>query len=313
MLSNVDFVRQSLELHLFFIRIMKEHSFFLEVGFTPRDANFIEQADSFRKGFDGLLGEAISLSNGIVTPEVLQSGEVITPYTLNTEMATSFYTGVQIPTQLTHAEAGLVGGDVIVVTPILEQRVTELNQRVMDLVAELIQFKITILTKVLSCKMFTVNYPLLIDHILREARLYLKMVERIQVRERINVFREAFEQEYFWDRIMAEHSKFIRGLLDPTENELIKTANDFGNEFNQLTAEVKAVMDMTIPLAKVTEDSLIATQRIRAFKEQGTQGLLNCNIKSIIVPLLGDHVLREASHFLRLLREFEKPYYQFRY
>lgn len=40
MLSSMDFVRQSLELHLFFARIMKEHSFFLQAGFTPKDTNF---------------------------------------------------------------------------------------------------------------------------------------------------------------------------------------------------------------------------------------------------------------------------------
>lgn len=37
MLCSADFVRQSLELHLFFARIMKEHSFFIEAGFTPKD------------------------------------------------------------------------------------------------------------------------------------------------------------------------------------------------------------------------------------------------------------------------------------
>ena len=31
--------------------------------------------------------------------------------------------------------------------------------------------------------------------------------------------------------------QFIRGLLDPTENDLINTANNFGNEFDQLTEE----------------------------------------------------------------------------
>ena len=42
---------------------------------------------------------------------------------------------------------------------------------------------------------------------------------------------------------MAEHSKFIRGLLDPTEDELINTANNFGNEFDKLTREAKEAMD----------------------------------------------------------------------
>lgn len=301
---GMDFVRQSLALHLFFGRIMKEHSFFLQLGFMPRDASYTQQADAFRMSFDELLREAIHLSNGVVSPEVLQSGEVVTPYTMNAEMLTTFYSGIQIPTSLTQAETELVGGSGMAVSPALEQRVAQLNQRAMDLTASLIQFKATILSNVLSCKMFTVNYPLLIDHIMREARLYLRMVQRLQNREMANLQREALEQEAFWNRIMAEHSKFIRGLLDPTENELFNTANNFGNEFDQLTAEALAAMEMTIPPEKVTEDSLQATLRIREFKAQGTEGLLECKIRSIIIPLLGDHVLREANHFLRLLRMF---------
>ncbi|MEN6317078.1 MAG: DUF2935 domain-containing protein, partial [Clostridiaceae bacterium] len=31
---------------------------------------------------------------------------------------------------------------------------------------------------------------------------------------------------------------------------------------------------------------------------------LECKVKSIIIPLLGDHVIREASHYLRLLKIF---------
>lgn len=306
MLSNRDFVRQSLDIHLFFTRIMKEHSFFLEAGFTPRDNNFIQQADAFRRGFDGLLGEVISLSNGIASPSVLQSGEVTTPYTQNAEMATSYFTGVQIPTQLTQAENALTGGVSATISPILEQRVSMINQRAISLITGLIQLKTTILSNVLSCKMFTFNYPLLVEHILREARLYLFHVQKLQNREEINTEKEAFELEFFWNRQMAEHAKFIRGLLDPTENTLLSKANDFGNEFDQLTAEAKAAIDMTVPLAKVTDDSLKATQELRNFKAQGTQGILSCKVKSIIIPLLGDHVLREANHYLRLLNMFSR-------
>ena len=43
-LSSSKFIRQSLEFHLFFARIMKEHSFFLQVGFTPKNSNYIDEA-----------------------------------------------------------------------------------------------------------------------------------------------------------------------------------------------------------------------------------------------------------------------------
>lgn len=305
MLSNMEFIRMSLETHLFFARIMKEHSFFLELGFTPRDHSFMQQADDFRKEFDMFLGDVIRLSNGIVSPSVLNSGEVITPYTLNAEMAASYYTGIDIPVELTQAEEGLASEEFTNIEPIYEQRVFIMNQRAMTLIESLISFKTTILSHVLTCKMFTVNYPLLIDHITREAKLYLQIIQRIQSRQSINIEREIVEQEAFWNQIMAEHSKFIRGLLDPTEEELIVTANNFGNQFDKLTEEAKAAMDSTVSLEQVTEDSLQATKAIQEFKTQGTQGLLECKIKSIIIPLLGDHTLREANHYLRLLQLFE--------
>ncbi|GAA0080420.1 MULTISPECIES: DUF2935 domain-containing protein [Clostridium] len=306
MLSRREFIRQSLELHLFFGRIMKEHSFFLQIGFTPKDSRLMQQANAFRMEFDRLLADAISLSNGVVSNNVLKSGEVVTPFTLKAEMASAYFTGVNIPIRLTEAEEGLRGDSSTKVNPMLEERVSMLNQRAMGLTRALAQFKTKILSDVICCRIFTVNYPLLIDHILREAKFYFQLVRRLQNREEIDLEKEAYEQETFWNRIMAEHSKFIRGLLDPTEDELIKTANNFGNEFDELTEEAKEAMDNAMAISKVTDDSLKATIEIKKFKAQGTQGLVECKIRSIIIPLLGDHTLREASHYLRLLKIFEK-------
>lgn len=308
-MTSYDYIRQSLALHLFFARIMKEHSFFLEAAFTSKDQNLINQADAFRRAFDGLLTDAVSLSGGVVSQDVLSSGEVVTPFTMDAEQATIFFTGVAIPTSITQAEAGLASGGGITAggaasNPALEQRVHQLNEDALKLVGGLIRLKINILTNVLSCKLFTMNYPLLIDHILREAKLYQSMLQRLQSRTDVNLQQEALEQEAFWNRIMAEHSKFIRGLLDPTENDLIITANEFGNQFDQLTAEARQAMDRTIPPGRVTADSLQATKEIKAFKTAGVQGILGCRIRSIIIPLLADHVLREANHYLRLLNSF---------
>jgi len=303
MLSSLDFVRQSLETHLLFARIMKEHSFFLEIGFTSRDIGFMQRADEFRREFDRLLAQVVSLANGIVSQDILRSEEVVTQYTLQAERVSAYYTGIRIPTELTEAETNLMGGNLMAVNPVIEQRVYSINQRAIELTTALIQFKTTILSNVLSCRMLTVNYPLLIDHIMREAKLYLRTVQRLQTRQDMNVDQETLEQEAFWNRIMGEHAKFVRGLLDPTENDLINTANDFGNEFDKLTADAMKAMEGTIPQKTVTEESLKATMAIRNFKASGTQGLLQCKIKSIVTPLLGDHILREANHYLRLLKK----------
>lgn len=38
-------------------------------------------------------------------------------------------------------------------------------------------------------------------------------------------FKSLQNTEDFWNRIMMEHALFIRGLLDPSEEELIETAD----------------------------------------------------------------------------------------
>lgn len=40
--------------------------------------------------------------------------------------------------------------------------------------------------------------------------------------------------ECFWNRIMMEHALFIRGLLDPSEAELIDSADEFAKDYSEL-------------------------------------------------------------------------------
>ncbi len=301
MLSRGEYVSLTLDLNLFFLRIMKEHSLFLALGFTPRDKRYTDEANMFRMNIERLLAEAVNLAEGAVSREAANSGEFVTQYTPEAERLTQFYTSVPIDSRITQKEAQLGSGMRPAPSSMLEQRVDNLNRRALDMVSRLAEFKQRILSNVLGCGMFTGNYPLLIDHILREARFYMRMLEMLLSREDILEPQELISQEAFWNRIMAEHAKFIAGLLDPSEETLIDTARMFGKEFDTLTAEAAAAARTNIPEPKVTQDSMNATGRIRDFKAAGTEGLIACKIKSIIVPLLADHTLREANHYLRIL------------
>lgn len=304
MLSDPEYVRQSLELNLFFLRIMKEHSFFIEAAFPSKDSEQIQQAEMFKNHFTMLLAEAVQLSNGVLLQDFLTDGEIVTRYTLEAERVTEFYSGISLNTGITGAELAL-GGCVNPNLATLTEQVNRLNQAAMAATQGLIDFKARLLNDVLTCCIFTNNYPLLIDHILREARLFLSLLERLQCRADIDLVAEMIMQETFWNRIMAEHAKFIRGLLDPTEVQLFNTADNFGKQFDVLTAEAEALVSQIAALPVVTEESRRATLSIRDFKSQGTEGLITCKIRSIIIPLLGDHVLREANHYLHLLGMFE--------
>ena len=94
-----------------------------------------------------------------------------------------------------------------------------------------------------------------------------------------------------------EHAQFIRGLLDPTEDTLIRTSDTFAREYATLLARAREVNNAAL----MRQEALKETRRFRDFKTAGAQGITDCKIRSVILPLLADHVLREANHYIRLL------------
>ncbi len=75
MLSSQRYLTLSLELHLFFGRIMKEHSIFLEASFTPKKLKLSKEADSYKVRFEKLLLDTIRISDGFPRKSVIDSGE----------------------------------------------------------------------------------------------------------------------------------------------------------------------------------------------------------------------------------------------
>lgn len=303
MLTEMEYIRESIEINLFFLRIMKEHIIFTSAALTLRDAGMVPALMRTKDQFEGLLKETLAMSGGILSPMAMTAGDIVTQYTLNAEMTTKQLTGLPIDTNITISEMEMFSMSRTDMNTTTAQSVNSLNQRIITLLKSTIQTQKTLLQNVLSCRMFTSLYPLMIDHVTREAEHYQHHLEMLQQRESMKGQPGMIAQhEEFWNDIMGEHGKFIRGLLDPTEEELIKKANGFADEFEELSKEARRAYQQLEYLAQVTRSSTAATLDIRNFKEQGTKGILECKIRSIILPLLSDHVLREANHYLKTLR-----------
>ena len=293
-MNQTEYVNLSLELHLFFDRIMKEHSFFLESAFMEKDQNLKKIANDFQKIFSDLLKRIINLSNENVSNEFLQANEIVTNHTLEAENKTSSLSGISIDTDITLRELNLKSGQVKI-DQLLLNEISTINKQTLPIIENLIHFKNDVLNQVLTCKIYSTNYPLLITHIMNEAKMYHNLLSKVEKREKFSK-NYIYEQEVFWNNIMKEHAEFIRGLLDPSEKELILTADRFSNDYQEI---MKNYANNPIYLTNI---SLTETMNFRNFKIAGEEGILNCKIKSIIIPLLADHVLREANHFIRILK-----------
>ncbi len=297
-----SYITDSLEQHLFFARIMKEHAFFLKVGILPTNASLVREGERFLRQFEVQLARTIPMCHCVVRNRVLESGEVVTEFTDCAERQTHRLTGTFINLELTartHQLEGRGCNDTLTVSPAMMRQVQQLNRDGLTLVEGIINYKERLLSGVGAGGLFIANYPLLIEHILREARLYRMHLMRLEGMEECSC-QEVRDSELFWNRIMMEHAQFIRGLLDPCEEKLIDTADDYAAEYCRLLNAADAASDRTTCNEK---DALTLTREFRDFKHAGTEGIGSCQIRSMILPLLADHVLREANHYIRLLEE----------
>lgn len=293
-MNQQDYVRLSLELHLFFDRIMKEHSLFLEAAFINNDKELRKIASDFQKIFSDTLRSVINIANGNVSEDFIRANEIVTKNTLEAENKTQNLSSISIDTTLTMDELRIKSGNINISEQLINQ-ISNINKRTLPVIQNLIYFKNDVLTNVLSCKLYTTNYPLLITHIMNEAKMYYDLLNKVERKEPFTK-NYIYEQELFWNNIMMEHAEFIRGLLDPSEKELILTADKYAYEYEKI---IKNYSNNPLELNSI---SLNQTINFRDFKIVGEEGILNCKIKSIIIPLLADHVVREANHFIRILK-----------
>jgi hypothetical protein len=241
------------------------------------------------------------MANGYLSQPVIKSGELYTRFTEEAERQTQFFTGVPVDMQLTREEYNLQAGSIP--AAFMQPQADRLNQNALALAQELLAFKEKVYSDVLACRIITMLYPLNIDHIIRENRHYIEMLQKLMIGDMTMEPLEIAEEEFFWNEIMQEHAEFIEGLLDPTERELKDLAEVFAAEFEKLVRQANAARNNLQMLPDVTMKSEALTTKIKDFKTQGTKGILSCSIRSIILPLLSDHVLREANHYLRMLKE----------
>lgn len=293
-MSNQDYVRTSIEVNLFFQRIMKEHLFLLQTNLQPAAGKYIEWAAGLKKEFERLLCQTITFADRNLPEQSLRANEFVTLYTLRAEEATARLTGACIDTGITLREKALTAGTGDWGDPCLPEAVDKLNHASLCLVQETILFQKNLIALASGCKLFLPLYPLMLDHDTREAEHYFELLkELLNHHSPDKIYCDDLS---FWNTIMKEHAQFIDGMLDPTEVSLKQTAAALAAQFEILVRESISCAD-----SRLLQNSRASTEEIIDFKTSSVEGLLACRISSVIPPLLADHVLREANHYLRLL------------
>jgi Protein of unknown function (DUF2935). len=189
-----------------------------------------------------------------------------------------------------------------------EEDLKRFIKKVIVAVKNIFCFKRNLLHQLIECRIRGgANYPLLIDHVSREAMYFLKILEKIECDEMEYPIDSIVSENVFWLRIMADHLKFIRGLLDPSEREVWNTSNALSDKFDQLQLHARDFDSMLWHFRPTNDFSRFETEvtnsmvELRNFKATAEELIKECAVLSLIPPLLADHVRREAEHFLEIL------------
>jgi hypothetical protein len=257
-LTEQLFIERSLTENRFWLRIMKEHAYFLGEGFSRHDKHLIQQTDRFHQFFDQQEKRAHQTPNDVTA-------------------------------------------------------VRTLNEDTIQLVYGFRNFKRNLLIMIINCKVAGFNFPLLVDHIAREAEYFMRTLKKFNEGILEPLQDAIIKENVFWLRIMMEHSRFIASLLDQSERNLVITARKFGDDFEVLLNQARDVESMllrkkpTYPIiGRLNQDSENATVELRNFKKAGLEFIQKCQIRNVIDPLLADHVVREANHFLSIIQVLDK-------
>ncbi|MBY0013432.1 DUF2935 domain-containing protein [Paenibacillus typhae] len=193
------------------------------------------------------------------------------------------------------------------------QTIRAFNVEVHTAVSHIWVFKRKVLGLILQCKLpGQNNFPLLVDHVSREANYFRNRLEELNNGTLEPLHDAIIDENVFFLRIMADHAKFISHLLDPSERKLVEQAREFSHDFDTLMFQAIDLSSMrpqsqTVPLlSQFVDENKVSVESLRDFKKTARDLIAECRIKSIIHPLLADHVYREAEHFLFILDMFEK-------
>ncbi|MEC0171569.1 DUF2935 domain-containing protein [Paenibacillus graminis] len=174
-------------------------------------------------------------------------------------------------------------------------------------------FKRKVLGLILQCKLpGQTNFPLLVDHVSREANYFRNRLEELNSGTLEPLPDAIIDENVFFLKIMADHAKFIGHLLDPSERKLVDQAREFSNDFDKLVFQAVDLSHMrpqsqTVPLlSQFVDENRVSVKSLRDFKKTARDLIEECRIKSIIHPLLADHVFREAERFLFILDMFDQ-------
>ena len=300
MLTNKDLYEQSLVNHIYFGGSIRSFCTTIGLTFFKNNQEYIDRAITLGYRATDIINETISLMNKEISNEVLSNDVYITPYTKDLDLLTeklfdiNLFIGVDKDNEILK-NRGNVNYDEII------DRVNKLNSESLVLINDFKKFVTEIKDKLENGNLFSYLYIDFFNYMFDEVSVYGRDIKRIESK---NDYTEFYLREftYYFNELLRESAKYIRGFLDTNEGELFDKASYFVNAFGALTE--RYLKD------KASSDLNIETERLvvnyKEYVSNLIERLLEAKTYLITPPVTLDNFLTNINVYLFILKYVRK-------
>jgi len=191
------------------------------------------------------------------------------------------------------------------------EEIEELVRRVLPIIVDFINYKQTLLRRLLECNIEFNLPPSFINHMINEAMEFYRVISMLQTDAQINPVSEVLFLHTIWLPDAIGHAANVMSTLDATESILIKETETFKNTFTNLFIKATELEKM-LPragldngaLELLNEEVITTMTAFIEFLENIEVLRASCKAMGVINPLVPDHMIREEKYYLSKVTNF---------
>ncbi|HEY8444249.1 MAG TPA: DUF2935 domain-containing protein [Clostridia bacterium] len=283
-MTREQYIKQALELNIFFARIFKEHCVTLSAAQKHGDTRLLQALDRHKVHFEMLLNAALEEGFGLIDKKFIDRDCFVTPYTYSLELTTQSACGILINHKITNLEIERLNKPQSIPAgrlPVVYERALRINSDGEETAQGLAELMENILGEILKGRIYSSVYPSVYERYISELKKYQNAVRALKQ-----------DQDFDWFdadavKAMRIYAEFVRNCLDFKEIEYSQKAHDIAQDFSQCESDREKFI-------KVNQDfSLLLKELI--------EKLLDKKLLCVMPPLTLDNILRQANRYIALL------------
>lgn len=305
MLSEVNFVQESIAINLYYLRTLREFCLNIQTSLVPFEKGYISKAESIALSCERLGNDITSFASGMVSKEALDYQIYATQYTLECEKLTEKLFNVDIDTGITEKELQLKSGEPKTVSQEMVDSMKRINAEAFSLADEFSKLCTEIVNKMEINELFSYSYIALTRFMIYETELFKSGLERLIQQFQIDPS-SAANYEFYFNNSMRSIAIFIEKLVDPINEDIFDKAKWFENSFNEAEETYKTTPLTPDNQKALTEKETLLVKEFHNFMEECIKKLLAREVYFIIEPIFWDNMYTQINFFQYILNYNKK-------